>query len=199
MVGEGDVNIPVSAYPAMGAIAAAIIAGGISFIVTVLAKEQKTSEFRQAWIDALRNDLSDFMSTVDTLSSYIRLKKGQSSADLLTFLEGRSTDVHRMGVSFNRILLGLNPEEHAELENRLKGLLSVMSSYDKASDEEHVDRLINNVIDESRRILKAEWKRVKRGESVYRITKYVSLALFVIAVVLAVTVGSGYIAITLHP
>lgn len=31
-------NIPVSAYPAIGAVVAAIIAGDISFIVTVLGK-----------------------------------------------------------------------------------------------------------------------------------------------------------------
>ena len=41
-------DIPASAYPAIGAVTAAIIAGGISFVVTVLAKEQKISEFRQA-------------------------------------------------------------------------------------------------------------------------------------------------------
>lgn|SRR6266446_644807 len=58
-------NIPSSAYPAIGAVMAAIIAAGISFLVTVLAKEQKTSEFRQAWIDALRKDLSEFIATVD--------------------------------------------------------------------------------------------------------------------------------------
>ena len=184
-------GVSVSANPAIGTIVAAFIGGGISFIVTVLTKEQKTSEFRQAWIDGLRNDLSDFMSTVDTLCSFIRLKKSESSSAILSFLEERSLDVHRMGVSYNRILLGLNPKEHGELERRLKKLLSVMASYKTATDANHVDNLVNDVIEESRKVLKEEWKRVKRGEIVYRFTKYTSLTVFVAAVTLGVAVSFG--------
>lgn len=189
-------DVPPSAYPAIGAVTAAIIAGGISFVVTVLAKEQKTSEFRQAWIDALRNDVSDFISTVGTLSSFLRLKRGQPPADLLAFLEQRSDDVHRMGVSYNRILLRLNPREHTKLTTRLKDLLSVMSSYEKALDEKHVDQLTDEVVAEAQRILKAEWRRVKRGEIVFRATKYISLALVILAVAFAVAVAGGYLVIT---
>ena len=149
-------------------------------------------------IDALRNDLSDFVSTVDTLASFLRIKmgRGQAPADLVTFFEERSADVHRMGVSYNRILLRLNPKEYKKVTSRLKDLLSVMSSYEQASDEMRVDRLTRDVIEEAQKILKAEWIRVKRGETVFRITKYVSLALFVLAVLLAFVIGSGYLVIT---
>ena len=44
-------DIPSPAYVAIGAIFAAIIAGGISFIIAVISKDQKTSEFRQEWIN----------------------------------------------------------------------------------------------------------------------------------------------------
>lgn len=43
---------------AIGAIAAASIAGLLAFLSLIIAKENKTSEFRQAWIDSLRLDLS---------------------------------------------------------------------------------------------------------------------------------------------
>ena len=43
---------------AIGAIAAALIAGLISLLGLIISKEQKTSEFRQAWIDGLRSELS---------------------------------------------------------------------------------------------------------------------------------------------
>ncbi len=57
-------TFPKEAWPLLSAIAAAFIAGAVSFIVTVLSKEQKTSEFRQAWIDALREDLAIFASQI---------------------------------------------------------------------------------------------------------------------------------------
>ena len=43
----------------------AIIAGFVSFIGLVITKEQKVSEFRQVWIDALRNDVAELMSAVN--------------------------------------------------------------------------------------------------------------------------------------
>lgn len=42
---------------AIGAIGAALIAATVSLLGLIISKEQKTSEFRQAWIDALRSDL----------------------------------------------------------------------------------------------------------------------------------------------
>jgi len=193
-------NIPSSAYPAIGAVMAAIIAAGISFLVTVLAKEQKTSEFRQAWIDALRKDLSEFIATVDMLSSFHRLKmsRGHRPEDLVGFLEERSDDVRRMGVSYHRIMLRLNPQEHATIIGKLEKLLSIMSSYQKVLDETGVNELIKGVIAEGQVVLKSEWRRVKRGELTFVITKYVSLTLFVLAVCFAVLVGRGYLVITIH-
>jgi hypothetical protein len=48
--------------PILGPIVAAVIAGAVAFLASVFSKEQKTSEFRQAWIDSLRNDLSELIS-----------------------------------------------------------------------------------------------------------------------------------------
>lgn len=50
--------MPVIPDIAIGAIAAALIAGLVSLLGLIISKEQKTSEFRQAWIDALRKELS---------------------------------------------------------------------------------------------------------------------------------------------
>ncbi len=191
-------DIPSVAYPALGAIAAAVIGGAISFIVTVLSKEQKTSEFRQAWIDALRNDLSEFVAAVDGISSFLRLKisRGHVPEQLTDFLAERYDDVHRMGVSYHRILLRLNPKEHTKLIDALKELLSVMSSHRLALDEAQVDRLTRGVIAEAQTVLKREWRRVKRGELAFFLTKYVSLALLLIALGLAVAVFRGHLLIT---
>jgi hypothetical protein len=43
---------------AVGAIVAAIIAGIVALLGLIISKEQKVSEFRQQWIDALRQDIA---------------------------------------------------------------------------------------------------------------------------------------------
>jgi hypothetical protein len=40
---------------------AALIAASITFLISVFTKEAKVSEFRQAWIESLRNDLAKFV------------------------------------------------------------------------------------------------------------------------------------------
>ena len=166
-------------------------------MVTVLSKEQKTSEFRQAWIDALRNDLSEFISTIDALTSFLRIKASRSAtpAEVVSFLQEKYVDVQRMGVSYHRIMLRLNPDEHTALIATLQELLAVMSSHAKAVDESHVERLIKAVVAESQRVLKSEWRRVKRGEPIFVMTKYASLALFVAAVAFAIAIGRGHLVV----
>jgi hypothetical protein len=162
-----------------------------------LSKEQKTSEFRQSWIDAVRNDLAEFISTVDALASFLRIKAGRNAtpAEVVGFLQERYADVQRMGVSYHRIMLRLNPDEHAALIARLQELIAVMSSHAQAIDEPHVEGLIRAVVAESQRVLKFEWKRVKRGERVFVITKYASLVIFVSAVAVAIALGWGRLVI----
>jgi hypothetical protein len=48
-------------------VVAALITAVISFVNLTLSKEQKTSEFRQAWIDGLRGDLAIFFSSARAL------------------------------------------------------------------------------------------------------------------------------------
>jgi hypothetical protein len=43
---------------AVGAIGTSIIAAMVSLVGLTVSKEQKVSELRQAWIDALRDDLA---------------------------------------------------------------------------------------------------------------------------------------------
>ncbi|MFM8551291.1 MAG: hypothetical protein ACKOCD_03120 [Nitrospiraceae bacterium] len=193
-------EIPPSAYPAIGAIAAATIGGAISFVVTVLSKEQKTSEFRQAWIDALRDDLSEFISTIDALTSFLRIKDSRSATpdEVSAFLHEKYADLHRMGVSFHRIMLRLNPNEHTVLIERLEELLAVMSVHTQAVNEQHVTQLTKAVVVESQRVLKSEWTRVKRGELVFVVTKYASLAIFLVAAVFAIAIAWDHLVIQFH-
>jgi hypothetical protein len=110
----------------------------------------------------------------------------------------RSEDLRQTGASYHRLLLRLNPKEHQEIIRQLARLMSVMSSYQKVLNEPGVDALIKELVAEGQRVLKAEWRRVKRGETVFFVTKYLSLALFLLAICAAITVVYSYLASTLR-
>ena len=194
-------EIPPQAYPAIGAITAAIVAGAISFVSTVLSKEQKTSEFRQAWIDSLREELSEFLSHTNTIASFLQLKRnrGGNIDQLLNYLEERDDDVRQVEMMYTRIRLRLNPMEHQTLLDRLGKVHSLLKS-SEIFQADRVNQLSEALTDESQRVLKSQWKRVKRGEFAFMVTKYASLLLLLIALAAAaVFYVKGYITIKLAP
>ena len=72
----------------IGPVIAAIIAGSISFIVTVLSKDQKTSEFRQTWIDSLRSEISELLSSMHIMSDVVNNKRadGEDEKEIKKYL-----------------------------------------------------------------------------------------------------------------
>lgn len=186
---------------AAASIAAAIVAGLVSFIVTVLTKEQKTSEFRQAWIDALRSDIADFVAKNAVFMAAIRLHGHRANADeeIADFLlEHRLPEMLDVEATRARILLRANPSEHSkliQLVNNVYGKSGVATPDEHASLEARIEALIQ----ESQTVLKTEWRRVKRGESIYRITKWASLLFTVAAVVFAIGHFSGHVSVRIAP
>ncbi|MGB3128025.1 MAG: hypothetical protein WBB95_29780 [Pseudomonas sp.] len=168
-------------WPIPGAIAAALVAGLISFVVTVLAKDQKTSEFRQAWIDGLRADVADFAGLAGAMAAVTnaKLRRGE---DAESYLLARHDDFAKMESLINRIRLRLNPDEHSEILS----FLGVFRTGIPSSREE-IDEAVEGVVNCAQKILKSEWKRVKKGEPAYSILKKLSL-FFTLAAVAAVFV-----------
>ena len=169
--------------PVLGPIVAAIIAGAVAFLASVFSKEQKTSEFRQAWIDALRNDLSELISIVLQISDEIlvRHKRGESTEEIQAHLRTKESEFQRLENIKARIRLRLNPKEHKVLLEAVK-TMSDPSDHDAKSEA---------LIAESQRVLKAEWKRVKRGEPVFFVTKWLSLIVCFTALVFAISMVWG--------
>lgn len=192
-------GISSDVYPAIGAITAALIAGAISFVSTILSKEQKTSEFRQAWIDSLREELSEFFSHIYTIATFLRMKsaRGGQIEQLLDYFEERDDEVCKAEMMYTRIMLRLNPKEHQKLFKALREVHSLILSK-KILEKDHVAQLSNELMQESRTVLKYEWKRVKRGEFAFMVTKYVSLMIFLasVAATILYVYGKMHIAIT---
>jgi hypothetical protein len=88
-----------------------------------------------------------------------------------------------------RIQLRLNPKEHVVLLNAVNAM---------SEPSEH-DVKAAILIAEGQRALKSEWKRVKRGERVFFVTKWLSLIVFVIGVIVAIAMVWGKIRLVYQP
>lgn len=156
--------------PYSGPAIAAMIAGVISFSITVLSKDQKTSEFRQAWIDGLRNDVAEMAGMVSALSSF-RSEYEERNKDAVEIFLERLEDFSKVDGLIYRIRLRLNPKEH----QKIFVLLDFFHDGNSA-DDEAISAATEEFVAEVQVVLKAEWARVKSGELSYRILKYLSLA-----------------------
>ena len=165
---------------AIGSITAAVIVGIVGLLTLITTKEQKTSEFRQAWIDAVREDLACFMSGVNSLRDIDRMDK---DADKHWELAGPYYDMANKALF--RLKLRLNPAElpcqemintMTEIEQQFT--FGVDPSASKLAGLEH------KLVIQSQRVLKAEWMRVRDGEITFRVAKWV------FAVLIAVFAGA---------
>ena len=156
----------------VGAVGAAFIAGLVSLLGLILGKEQKTSEFRQNWIDALRTQLVNYATNINSIAD--KLSAGfKNNADKLSSLSPHYAELNK--ASFD-IKLRVNSEEPAS-----KLLLEAMDEFEKlASDEKkftasNVKPIESRFIEASKQLLKYEWKRVKRGEAPFILAKWIAM------------------------
>lgn len=159
------------------ALAVALIAGVVSLVVSILAKDQKTSEFRQAWIDSLRNDVSQLIAHLSVVKTMSKIVRGQSSSEIKDYILSKQKDFLETAMLASRIQLRLNPTEHTKLLSLVKDTDGIGSS------EEAMERRIKEIAHETQEILKTEWERVKRGEPSFVWLKMISRLAVIILMV----------------
>lgn len=158
----------------------AIIAGFISFIGLVISKEQKVSEFRQEWINKLREDISSLIGAVSELyHSWLIVVEDKSINDLgKQFIKDKVTVVKEINSIAAKCRLRLNPKK----DNEMIDILNKVEEFASSPKTLESDNFIN-VVGELERIshdvFKTEWDRVKRGELYYVILKWF-LGVFVV-------------------
>ncbi|HEY5801377.1 MAG TPA: hypothetical protein VIT92_14225 [Burkholderiaceae bacterium] len=169
-----DLNIPDAA---VGPVIAAAIAGLVVFISTVLTKEQKTSEFRQVWIDEIRTDISEYMSGVSEVVAMSKKKKvGTEEHD--KFLDDNFELFHELQAIEHRIVLRLNTTEHAELITKVREFRKQMLHAHKQVNPKKIEQqLTDELVQSTKEVLTYEWKRVKKGEPSFRVGKWGALTL----------------------
>lgn len=178
-----------------GPIVAAMIAGFIAFIGMIITKENKVSEFRQAWINEFREEISYLIEAykrwVDNekfFSVHTQTKETIGSADaninayytrsaLLSEVARESKGEIERFKSRIKLRLNSDPLRRKPPENNLDKLLDKLLGTKDLKDAESLSK---DIYYNASLILTTEWKVVKKGEESYVSSKKFLLALAIV-------------------
>jgi hypothetical protein len=186
---------------ALATLVASLIAAAISFVTLTLTKELKTSEFRQAWIDGLREELAAFFGAARGFARAVEASRSphatpEGNVPLGMTPEKISDLRYQAAEMYSKIILRLNPDEveHIELLRLLQRCLEEQNamSADRSKDIVATLQAINSANDYARPVLKKEWKRVKQGELPFRVARnWLAPGIIVISIAFIIWVFSG--------
>jgi hypothetical protein len=162
----------VNVIGAIGALMAALVAGTFALLGLVISKENKISEFRQAWIDAVRKDIADYTAAVKGLANYQAIKERPGNAKNKLEYEKLLQPIYRDAVAAQMsIRARLNKDDsNADLKTLNVSLLTRLDEVQALMNESKHDAAskllvdLHNVVNP---LLKHEWERVKKGERTY--------------------------------
>lgn len=173
-----------------GALGAALIAGLVSILGLIIAKEQKISEFRHAWIGDLQKSIVAYLENLNAICDVVRTNPAQQQASLPILMPLYKA----LNVASNSIKLSINPSEDAAASvlsalNEFEVLAGANANLQPAAIRE----IETKFLAASRVLMKGEWKRVKRGELTFVVAKWSSVAavvLLALAIALLILYGS---------
>ncbi|WP_458072189.1 hypothetical protein [Rhodanobacter sp. BL-MT-08] len=173
------IDVPAQVLAAIATLVAALIAGAVAFVNLTLTKELKTSEFRQAWIDSLREELAMFFGAARAFARAVDMVHifgaDYKAKVLLPISDEKIGDLrYQAAEMLSKIKLRLNPDE-AEHEELLRLLVKAVSTQnDMLANRGSVTTTLSSIEEGNeyaRRVLKKEWNRVKKGELPFRIVR----------------------------
>lgn len=158
---------------AVGAVVAALIAGTLAFAGLIISKENKTSEFRQAWIDALRLGSAELIARAIVLDGVLETRFAKGTA----WSEVRE-DAAAFIKALSEIRMRLNADEPPSIAvlkilNDIERLLPIgddPSESKTAPARGAVFKQTKLLSVAVNGVLSSEWKRVKKGEPRYIIS-----------------------------
>lgn len=121
----------------------------------LISRSVMVGNHRQAWINALRDDLAQFFTCIDVLHFKMAAlaQRGESSR-----LEDQQRARNEALLAYRKILMRLNMSE--PLHQRLEGMLSQLLVIEgKSTNQEN----LNAAVTLARTILKREWEVTKYG------------------------------------
>jgi hypothetical protein len=122
------------------------------------AKAVAISNHRQNWINALRDDLANYLTGIDVLRFRVTMLNGDHYETTIDDLEKQQEARNTVMVIYRRILLRLNMLEKAHMD--LAALLNqqMMIGADPPNQQQ-----AEQVVSLAQRILKDEWNVAKYG------------------------------------
>jgi len=186
-----ETDLPVQYVAAIATVVAALIAGGLSFVNLTLNKEQKTSEFRQAWIDGLRQDLAAFFACARAMARAYQeegaARHGLHRHEGLAITPEKISEIrYQVAETHYRIRLRLNLKkpEHEKLLTLMRTAVAEQNNWlqgNGGSMEKTLDAL-ETAAAYAPQILMTEWERVKKGEFAFQLVRnYLAPSIVVIA------------------
>lgn len=188
---------------AIAAVTAALISAIISVVNMVISKDQKTTEFRQEWINSVRIEISNIIALAKSIKSQSHIinlldSKPETRKDAIEHISDAVKNYSReLNNSYSKLLLFLNPKEHESLISLLDTLVSLSKIGGEAKNTD-VIRQCDLVIEESQKTLKKEWTIVKRGELTFVLTKYMFIASLVFLLIVLILRISGIIDVSFN-
>jgi hypothetical protein len=179
------IQLAVALIAAAGAFLVAWIAGGFSLLGLIISKEQQVSGFRQAWIDGLREDIAAFVAHAHQIQSFA---VGSQPFNYAEFWKATRDDYIELNQASIRIKLRLNAEESVN-KPILKAMGEMEALFDHMRDPEStagLKRIVDGLEQNAPPLLKGEWVRVKTGEPIYRLAKWLAGSIFVVATIFVV-------------
>ncbi|WP_146021795.1 hypothetical protein [Pseudomonas sp. GW456-L14] len=172
---------PENIFVPIGVVSAALIAGAIAYAGFISTKESKVSEFRQNWINSLRDEISKYISCIDSLIEHITKDNAGMMYAPTKFMEKKLdhselyTEMLQARISIH---LRINNKEKKpeDFERNEKFLTLIENIYIKFESRKFADVYedIKLLTSASRDLLKHEWNRARDGEKKFQEAKAVS-------------------------
>lgn len=171
-----------------GAMFAALVAGFFAFMSLIAAKENKVSEFRQDWINSLRDSVSCYISSLTYLSTLYKhyAERVDDKKDKFEMARDVEEVYSRVNQSYNDIIFRINDSEDnirsKVINDDFLAALQKTREYYNNNELSEARTACDGLRDAAKPLLKSEWKRVKNGELNYRLSKYFSILVLLIGV-----------------
>ena len=175
---------------AVGAIVAALIAGLVSLLGLIISKEQKISEFRQAWVDSLRSEISALISHANAIHG--AFTAGYDSTEAWKIVR---PDILGINQAVANIRLRLNPDEKesAAVLNEIE-VLEELFAPGSALDQQKINESEMRLVAFANILLKKEWIRVRQGERVFVAAKITAVVVLAACVLLLIAMAAMWVA-----
>ena len=177
---------------ALVSIIVVVISAYGSFYGLIITRANKISEIRQAWIDELRKDISDYIGySQEHAFYYSHIRNSNEDNSRNTINDHFSFNSHTVISIYTRIILRLDKANHLDLLNVLFESYkdySDMLNNDKYSSD--LDNHLTKVREQAITVLDDAWKTVQIGEEVInRIRKSIPYAAGGIVIVLVIIIA----------